>query len=62
MRIRYTGLAPGQAEEIVCAGVRWRRGDVYDVRAEVADALLERGGWERVTGKRTEGTDGDGEG
>lgn len=45
MKLLYTGTAPGQAEEVIYSGAKYRRGEEYDVDEELGLRLLAKGGF-----------------
>ena len=47
-KIVYLGTAPGQAESVFIGGLRFERGEVYNLDAELAERLLAAGGFDVV--------------
>lgn len=46
MKVKYLGDAPGQAPVISIGGKKFERGKTYDLRKELAERLIQRGGFE----------------
>jgi len=52
-KVLFTGIAPGQAECVQIGGLRFERGEVYELDAELAERLLARGGFDVVKQARS---------
>jgi hypothetical protein len=52
-KLVYLGTAPGQAECVQIGGLRFERGEVYELDAELAERLLARGGFDAVKPARS---------
>jgi hypothetical protein len=51
-KIVYLGTARGQAESVFIGKLRFERGEVYELDAELAERLLATGGFDVVTPPR----------
>ena len=56
VKLRYTGMAPGQAETIRIGSCLYQRGEEYEVDNFTAELLLSKGGFIRVYNKKQRGT------
>jgi hypothetical protein len=47
-KVKYLGTAPGQAGSVSIGGHVYKRGDIYELDTELAEALIARGGFDVV--------------
>lgn len=52
-KIVYLGTARGQAESVLIGGLRFERGEVYELDAELAERFLASGGFDVVKPARS---------